>query len=638
MKKSKELKEIEFKDEKDELDELLKKKARDIKNDSHIYNLPNYNISRIREDIREASAMDKLNDEEIEVRKKLLKEDPRKTISTVTPLKNEFLSLMKLANSLLGKKIVPSEPISDLINDSLLQNWVRDGINHHKGKRDCCGFCGNIIDEYLWGKLDKHFNRESEDLRIKIDLCINRLSELKDKIFNYIKIDINDFYVDLQPEYKKAEENYKVVKESYINCISSLILELKERANDIFNERTAINYIDYTEAFNVEIENINELIDKNNQRTNNLGKDQHKVRIELLKDKVERFVELIEYEKRIEKITKLEDEVKELANLISVNEQEVNRVKMEIERLEEELKDESRGAELVNNYLSSFFGHKALELKAEGEKPNINFKILRDGVEAKNLSEGECSLIAFCYFIAQIEDDLKAENSKDGLIIFIDDPISSLDGNHIYFMFSLIESVIAKKKNYHQLFISTHSMDFLKYLKRLTKPNRQDINYFLIERRMWNDTSRSFLIKMPNHIRDYVTEFNYLFSELYSVHKEMEGNYKKKVEHTYSKFYNLPNNIRKFLECYLFYKYPNNDSPLDNLYKLFDDDEIPVLVNRVINEYSHLAYLDRGWKPIDVEEIEKCVRIIIDRIREKDPDQFNALLESIGRKKDIVNS
>src|SRR5690606_39389208 len=54
-------------------------------------------------------------------------------------------------------------------------------------------------------------------------------------------------------------------------------------------------------------------------------------------------------------------------------------------------------------------------------------------------------------------------------------PISSLDSNHIFFMFSLIESLIAKpvKKadgsntyRYKQLFISTHNLDFLKYLKR----------------------------------------------------------------------------------------------------------------------------------------------------------------------------
>lgn len=52
-------------------------------------------------------------------------------------------------------------------------------------------------------------------------------------------------------------------------------------------------------------------------------------------------------------------------------------------------------------------------------------------------------------------------------------------------MYGLIESVIAKRKNYLQLFISTHNMDFLKYLKRITIPDgsKENINHFLIERR-----------------------------------------------------------------------------------------------------------------------------------------------------------
>ena len=73
--------------------------------------------------------------------------------------------------------------------------------------------------------------------------------------------------------------------------------------------------------------------------------------------------------------------------------------------------------------------------------------------------------------MAKLEE---AETKGKDLIIYIDDPVSSLDNNHIFFVFSLIESVLAKpKKNsdgsnrygYKQLFVSTHNLDFLKYLK-----------------------------------------------------------------------------------------------------------------------------------------------------------------------------
>lgn len=144
---------------------------------------------------------------------------------------------------------------------------------------------------------------------------------------------------------------------------------------------------------------------------------------------------------------------------------------------------------------------------------------MRDGKSAYNLSEGECSLIAFCYFIAKLEEP---ESKGKNLIIYIDDPISSLDGNHIFFVFSLIESLIAKPiKNadgsnnyrYKQLFISTHNLDFLKYLKKISIPNEKNGGYqsFVIER----NGGPSKLALMPAYLRDYITEFNYLFHQIY---------------------------------------------------------------------------------------------------------------------------
>jgi hypothetical protein len=175
-------------------------------------------------------------------------------------------------------------------------------------------------------------------------------------------------------------------------------------------------------------------------------------------------------------------------------------------------------------------------------------------------------------------------------------------------------------------------LDFLKYLKRLTIPdNKKDnVSYYLIERRQKQNDKRIFLLEMPKYIREYVTEFNYLFNEIYKVYKEVRGDRKKELENTYNQFYNLPNNIRKFLECYLFYKYPNNDEPLKNLDLLFDNN-VPILIKRVINEYSHLTHIDRGWKPIDVDEAEDCARIIINKIKEKDIDQYNALIQSVNQ-------
>ncbi|RAY62996.1 AAA family ATPase, partial [Enterobacter kobei] len=110
-----------------------------------------------------------------------------------------------------------------------------------------------------------------------------------------------------------------------------------------------------------------------------------------------------------------------------------------------ELNDEAKGAMKVNEYLNNFFGHRFLSLEALKEQTDdtnrtqIRFEVMRDGKKAYHLSEGECSLLAFCYFLAKL-DDIETRDSKP--IIWIDDPISSLDGNHIFFIYSLLNAEI----------------------------------------------------------------------------------------------------------------------------------------------------------------------------------------------------
>jgi len=140
---------------------------------------------------------------------------------------------------------------------------------------------------------------------------------------------------------------------------------------------------------------------------------------------------------------------------------------------------------------------------------------------------------------------------------------------------------------------------------------------------------------MPPHLKDYVTEYNFLFKEVYDMAKPFEkGDRVRMLENQFSRFYNLPNNMRKFLECYLFYRYPNTDVPSKNMTKLFDG-HIPSLVNRVVNEYSHLTWGDRGTLVMDVQEAEDVAKEILRIIRDKDKEHFNALCDSIDVDKNI---
>ena len=201
-------------------------------------------------------------------------------------------------------------------------------------------------------------------------------------------------------------------------------------------------------------------------------------------------------------------------------------------------------------------------------------------------------------------------------------------------MYSLIDSVIAAPKKYGQLFISTHNLEFLKFLKRLKLPgdlNNKNVEHYVVEKQRKGDDEYKCEIKMmPDYLRDYVTEYNFLFQQVYDIARPISGKKEEKYKHIYSQYYNVGNNMRKFLECYLFYRFPDSDEPtVDHLDDLFEGNERSE-VNRVINEYSHLAWAERGLKVIDVPEIEKTAKLIMKALKAKDLSHFKVLCKSVN--------
>ena len=617
-----------------DLDNKLRDKAKDIKNNTAVFSLPTYQINSIKGDIAKAKKQGQLTAEQTVEKQKFLKEEPKTTLDKLKEAKPQFESYYNQTKELLQKKIKPSQPIVDLVNDSLLQEWVRQGIDKHKGKRETCGFCGNPIDEKLWEKLDAHFSKESEELRKEIKSKIDNLEQAKANLESFITLTKEQFYSNLHSDFEATNKNWLATTKTYSKSIDGLTKALNEREKDIFKERELEKISDVSETVLEILKEFNKLIDLHNQKTETLDKDQQKTREELRLSEIAAFLTQINYDNIIVKNQELEETQKGKKENLDKLLSQINELGEAKRTLEAQAKDESKGAELVNQHLTHFFGHNELKLVAEGVAPNILFKIVRNEEYASNLSEGECSLISFCYFIAKMEDELKDEVNSSKLIIYIDDPISSLDSNHIFFMFSLIESVIAKPKKYCQLFISTHNLDFLKYLKQLTFPKYKEVaeakkekidkKHFLVER---NGKTKTSLKLAPEYLREYITEFNYLFFQIHSCSKSDA----ETIEHNYQ--YNFGNNMRKFLEAYLFYKYPTSKLSFDErIKKFFNDDEVTYnLVRRVINEFSHLGEnFDRGLEPIDVDAMKRISEAVMKKIETTDKPQYDALLESVA--------
>jgi wobble nucleotide-excising tRNase len=619
--------------ENDELNQQLSYKATNnpdgIKYKSDKYGDQNYTKPKLESDITSVldTAFIPLTDEKTTLKIALLEERVNQDIQVIPKPTFDLKSINDRSKNLITRPISSSDKIEQLIKDSILNRWVKEGRHLHKEKLDKCSFCGNDISEERWGELDNHFDEESEKLEIEIITLIDEIEKTFINLSAFLPINKQVFYSKYHPQIDRLIALRQLIINNIKVELNQIKEQLQERKDDLLNVKNDISLIDNTKRLEwcwTIFENYR--ISANSYSTS-LGTEQTEAKKLLRLREVSDFVKTIQYSNEVTKIQGLKNNADTEVQKQKKNEEKILNQKKLIEDKERLMKDEEKGALKVNEYLNNFFGHEFLTLQALEEanqidgKKKIRFEIIRNGKKAHHLSEGECSLIAFCYFMAKL-DDIETKGSKP--IIWIDDPISSLDGNHIFFIYSLINSEIVTKLNFEQLFISTHNLDFLKYLKRLPGAlNNKFSKYFLVAR----DLDNSKIKLMPNYLKDYVTEFNYLFHQIY-----LCANTDPDDDLQHNLFYNFSNNTRKFLEAFLFYKYPNAIDKDDKLARFFGNNrQASSMTDRINNEFSHLEGLfERSMIPIDIPEMKKTASFILDKIKEKDSDQYEALLISIG--------
>lgn len=599
-----------------------------IKYKSEKFGDQNYNINKLQNDIStvlETSFLP-LTDTEITEKQNLLNERTNADIPTIVKPNLDLNTLNTKAKELVTKSISSSNKIEQLLKDAILNRWVKDGRQIHKDKLEQCAFCGNDISENRWNELDSHFDEESEKLEIEINVLISQVENSIRDVDSQLQIDKSAFYSKFHSDLDRLISlRHNIVDKIKIE-LNRIITSLKERKDDLLNTKEYIDIIDNSKRIQWCWEIFEKYKNEANGYSNSLGSEQTEAKKLLRLREVSDFVTTIQYSNATARIQTLKETSENETQGKQAVEEKIRQQITQIEDKERLMKDEEKGALKVNEYLNNFFGHDFLTLQALGDADvsggkKIRFEIVRNGKKAHHLSEGECSLIAFCYFMAKLED-VDTKGSKP--IIWIDDPISSLDSNHIFFVYSLINAEIIAKQEFEQIFISTHNLDFLKYLKRLPSAlNKNQSAYFLITR----EKESSKIKIMPRYLKDYVTEFNFLFHQIYLC---STANADDEIQHNL--FYNFGNNTRKFLEAFLYYKYPNAVEKDDKLIRFFGGNrQASSLTDRINNEFSHLeALFEKGMTPIDIPEMKKTATFILDKIKEKDSEQYEALLLSIG--------
>lgn len=537
--------------------------ARRIKNDV-FDSLIEYNKSHLKRTIS-------LIENNIE-QYKIINEDTLAKVKKTALAKNDKVKVDKIVFESNLKtlyqeiaKILKAEPsqseiIEVLEKDNKLYIWSKEGLDLHNNKNEC-SFCGSTLTQRKLDELKRYFTNESAKLREQITECKGKLAREKEKIKDInlprSKNDLTDKY---QNEYKIQFDKFNKIKDEYILYLDLLIEELnrKEKSN-IFKALEIIEYKDGLEKeLNDWIEKTQNILNSHNLFVDNFTEEQSEAREKLKKHQVAKYLFEEKYFEKKEAKEKAERRMNKYQKLL-------NEIVERNNNLEAQLKSVVAGKDELNKFIQAFLNRADINIEVTRDD---KFILKRGNITAENLSEGEKTAISFSYFLATLES-LHRDGKLVETIIFIDDPISSLDANHISQVYSVLNSFFFRQNLnpedpsqfvncFKQLFISTHNFEFFSFLKdspRLKKnkgENRKE--YYYIKR---IDEKNSEIQQLPKTIEQYKSEYIYLFDLIFSY-------YEKGCQENDQNLILLPNAVRRFLEIYTLTKIPDSTGEVDS--------------------------------------------------------------------------
>lgn len=535
----------------------------------------------------------------------VLSKEPKEVLDEVF-LNSTYDKIIKSVNDLLVK--IPDKKNLDKILDSNseIYTWVKKGKELHPEPTKCL-FCDNDIKPERFQYLNEFFNSEASNIKEGINNVKKQLVDEENSIkqinFPSSSNDLNLGYID---EYINSKKELDKLLTSYKRHLKTLILKLDlKQSKSIHIRINEIKEFDFS-LITSKIEQLNSVIRSNNDFSKEF---KHRIEIErnLYKDYL--IASFLKREKYIEKEKKCK-----LANekIEKLNTQATDFQK-QIQFYESKKVSDAEGALRYTYFIQTFLNRNDIEIILE--TTSKKFLLLRGGENASNLSEGEKTAIAFSHFLVTIKA-LESKRVFKDYIVFIDDPISSLDGNHIFQINSILKEMLFSNNNPGgewklkclQLFCSTHNFEFFNLLRELPMGKTNKESKYYIERNFADNTA--IIRELPAIIGQYKSEYHYLFKEIYEFNKL--GKPLKS-----DKLLLIPNTLRRFLEMYTLTKYPSDQNVDQRADRIFTP-EISKRICKPFHYFSHLDNLDRIGKQSEyVADIPVACKELIRHIKKK---------------------
>ncbi len=516
---------------------------------------------------------------------------------------------------LLAKIPELTNTIEKLKEDANLADWVETGLVLHENKGKC-EFCGNDLAVTRLDELRGHFSKDMAIFKASLESTLAKLEKLS---IQFSTKDKRDFYFQFQSRLTEIQGKLTKAISDHNQAIEALATSVRSKLRDPFKQvELPVFDSNFDQGVEVLCDELNSLIDENNGVTNNFDSDKENA-ISKVKDHL--IAEFYIKKKLANMKVLIEIHQRHLGVFESIG----KRLKQENEQLEAEISHAQKGREELNGYIGKFLSGSNIEIEVIHVNGNERFQLVRNGKKAMHLSEGEKTAIAFSFFLTKLQES----GDLSGLTVFIDDPISSLDSNHLFQVNAVIKGLFffqdeneAWQTTVKQLFFSTHNFEFFGLLKELPQNKNRPIQYYLV-RRTSEDSSE--LVNMPDSMHRYASEYQYLWEVIFDFYQSENKDHLPTL-------LALPNAVRRFLELYTYSKIPSmsNATVDQRAEKLFGAEKSKRLL-KVLHYFSHSNNLNRLARNSDLMcDIENVVNDIVECVK-NDTLHYDALMEWYGR-------
>lgn len=458
-----------------------------------------------------------------------------------------------------------------------------------------CPFCNQNLHEYGMYVLNlykEYFNQQESQVIAEIEKNINAVlkigKDIKEWHTSYDKmVALFSKYKNYIPEYKDIIPKVLPEDSAAMKSIENIVLILQTKKSDI--EKSSFNVSEYINVILLHIETIKEIFDEQYQISLNLQsvlENSDSVRKGLHRKLCNAKLNLIidDCVNEIKRIKYLQEEWIKLDNSIKAKEGKSKKAKREM--VVEDLKV----------YLNYFFHEK---YKFDEETFGISFNNHSLDKKAKHvLSDGEKSIVAFCYYLATTHMLVDQEDDYEDLFFVFDDPISSMDFKYVYAVADVIRGLqnsFAQSGHEMKLkfLVFTHNAEFMSILMRNKVVNlKLNLKPGIIE-----PMKEELLLPYEHHLKDLLRVIN-----------------EKKPTHT------TPNSIRHVIETIMHFASPKENSS-----------EKYVQGNDILNKNAYLYGLMQDGshgavrieKPVTDEELVGAAKVTIDFVQSMFPHQFD---------------